>query len=725
MLFSYKTLCKLANLKTVTIEDVVEAINSIGFEVEEYHKFSDVEGIKICHVLKTYKNPQADRLTVCEVQYGDGHNAIIQTTATNMKEGQYVMSFVPGSRSKDIVFAPRKMQGIISEGMFVSLTELGFDPEIVPKELNEGIFQLDKIDLNIDPITYFDLDDYIIDISILSNRADAQCYLVMAKELAAYFDTDVKWPKKANPNLISDFVVKNLNNTQAFSLIEASNTNLGCSLHEQMLLWKHGIKTFSNAVDLTNLVLLFAGIPCHVYNKEDLKSNEFSVNNFNGKLNILGNKEIEFDNALCVYNGSNPVSLAATIGLEEYQFKKEAKKAVFELASFNILNIRKNAKQIKMNTNSSQRASREISDGSLVLAYNFLSQYLTDYSVQINAPKLHKKTILIDKSYLNKFAGFSINKTKKYNEVINKLARLDFKFKSDYSAVTFPNYRYDLNSMQDFVEEIFRFYGYNNFPLKQPKLTRLNFEINKIYDYYKTLANKNYSNVRTYTLIKPEDNIFNPFNIEEVLNASDSKNYDHSQIRLSLIHSLNEVLVYNKKQGFEYGSYFDIGMVGREMDVLGICSNLKTFEEIKLDIQSLTNKTLDFKESKNIIFNPKASCEIYLDNEFIGYIAKIHPQFINSDAFFAEIKLSKLSNNRKTFTNYRHEPLKNRDITFELEQHESVNEIIEKIKTIKGIHSYKIIDIYQKDNNLKTVTFSFLIEDWAIKKLEQVFATTK
>ncbi|CRH47048.1 Phenylalanine--tRNA ligase beta subunit [Chlamydia trachomatis] len=84
------------------------------------------------------------------------------------------------------------MQGIISEGMFVSLAELGFDPEIVPKELNEGIFQLDKIDLNIDPITYFDLDDYIIDISILSNRADAQCYLVMAKELAAYFDTDVK-----------------------------------------------------------------------------------------------------------------------------------------------------------------------------------------------------------------------------------------------------------------------------------------------------------------------------------------------------------------------------------------------------------------------------------------------------------------------------------------------------------------------------------------------------
>ncbi|MCV3733470.1 phenylalanine--tRNA ligase subunit beta [Mycoplasma enhydrae] len=722
MIFSYKTLCNLANLKNKSIEDVVNAINSIGFEVENYNKFCDVEGIKICHVINTYKNPEADRLTVCEVEYGDGHKAIIQTTATNMKNDQYVMSFVPGSRNGKMVFSARKMQGIVSEGMLVGLEELGFDANVVPEEFRDGIFQLNKMDLNIDPISYFDLDDYLIDVSILSNRADAQCYLIMAKELAAYFDTEIKWPKKPTPNLISNFQVKSLKSTNAFSLVEASNNNLKCCIKESMLLWKHGIKTFSSAVDLTNLVLLYTGVPCHVYNKDDLNSNEFSVENYSGKLNILGNKEVEVENALVVKNGDTPVSLAATIGLENKQFRPKSSKAIFELASFNIASVRKNSKEIKLITNASLRASREISNGLVILAYNFLAKYLTDFSVQINAPKVTKKTILLDKAYLTKFAGFSIIKTKKYDEVLKKLTILDFKFKSDFYAVTFPSYRYDMETMQDFVEEFFRFYGYNHFPLKQPKIQRLNYEKNNTFEYIEKLANKNYANVKTYTLINPEKNIFNPFNFKETLNASDSKNYEHSQIRYSFISVLNDVLISNKKQGFEEGSYFDIGMIEREMNVLGLVSNEKSFDEIKLDIISLTNQNLDFKKTDSANFSPNAAAEIYLDEEMIGYIGKIHPKLINSDAIFAEIKLNKLTNKQNSFVNYHHEPIKSRDITIELQNKESIQSHIDKLKTIKGIHEYKIIDVYQKTENTKTITLSIKIEDWAIKKLEQVFS---
>ncbi|PZV99933.1 phenylalanine--tRNA ligase subunit beta [Metamycoplasma auris] len=721
MIFSYKNLCRLANLKNVTIEQVVEGINSIGFEVEEYHKFADVEGIQLCHVLKVYKNPAADRLSVCEVEYADGHKAIIQTTATNMKEDQYVMSFVPGSRSKNLIFAPRKMQGIVSEGMFVGLSEIGFDEEVIPETLKNQIFQLDKIDLSIDPIEYFDLDDWIIDVSILSNRADAQSYLVMAKELSAYFNTEIKWPKKPNHNLISNFIVGNLKHTNAFSLIEASNFNLNCSLNEKMLLWKHGIKSFNNAVDLTNLVLLYCGVPCHIYNKDDLESNDFSVGYYSGKLNILGNKEVDLKSGLCVFNGSNPISIAATIGLESYQYNNLSQKVIFELASFNTNDIRKNSKQIKLATASSQRASKDISNELLILAYNFLSSYLTDFSMQINAPRVHKKSILLDKSYINRMAGFNICKTKKFDEVIAKLEKLDFKFKSDFSAVTFPNYRYDLDTIQDFVEEVFRFYGYDNFPKKQPKITRLNYEKSNTFDYIQTLVQKNYTNVITYTLIKPENNIFNPFDIKETLNAIDAKNYDHSQIRFSMIDSLNQILLHNSKQGFEKGSYFDIGMVGRETNVLGLISNNKEFNEIKEDLISLTNRKLTFKSTNKDIFNPNVATEIFLDDELVGYIAKIHPKFNMEDAFFAELKLNMLSNKKIEYKNYKHDPIKTRDITVSLSKYESVQDIVNKIESIKGIHSYQIIDIYSKDDNIKNVTFSFKVEDWAIKKLEETF----
>ncbi|TPR54350.1 phenylalanine--tRNA ligase subunit beta [Metamycoplasma neophronis] len=722
MIFSYKQLCRLANLKNISVEEVVNAINSIGFEVEEYHKFADVEGIKFCHVLKAYKNPNADRLTVCEVEFGDGSKSIIQTNATNMHDDDYVMAFVPGSRTGKLVLQSRMMQGIISEGMFVGLHEIGIDENVAAEDSFDGIFQVGKVDLNLDPMEYFDLDDYMIDVSILSNRADALCYLVFAKELAAYFDTEVVPLPKANANLVSDLKIGTLKDTNAFSLVEANNTDLKLSIQEEFLLWKHGIKTFRNAVDITNLVLIYAGVPCHVYNKAQLKSNEFSVGFSSDKVNIFGDKEVTLDKNLVVKNGDEPVSLAATIGLENYQYTNSAQKAVFELASFNLKEVRKNAKQIKFDTNSSSRANKEISNGEILMAYEFLAQYLKEYSVLINAPKVHKKTILLDTRYITKYAGFNITKTKKYAAVLNKLISLGFKFKSDYSAVTFPLYRYDLKNMQDFVEEVFRFYGYDNFPSKQPKITRLILQTNIEDKFNNIFKNKGYMNVRTYTLIKPETNIFNPFGFEETLNAVASKNYDHSQIRYSMIMPLANVLIHNEKQGMPKGSYFEIGMINKEMNVLGICSNEKTFNEIKKDIISLTNQKLVFKPSNKSCFNPNASTDIYLGENYVGYIAKLHPSLLNINAIFAEIKLDEIKDKRVEFKDYKHAPLKTRDITVGMKPHDSLDAIVEKINKVVGVHSVSVKDTYVKDENLINVTLSVTLEEWATKKFDSIFA---
>ncbi len=721
MIFSYKQLCRMANLKNVSVEEMVNAINSIGFEVEEYHKFADVEGIKFCHVLNVYKNPNADKLTVCDVEFSDGTKSTIQTNAKNMHVDDYVMAFVPGSRSKKLVLQSRMMQGIISEGMFVGLHEIGIDESIAAEDSFDGIFQVGKVDLNLDPMEYFDLDDYMIDVSILSNRADAASYLVFAKELAAYFDTEVAPLPKAMPTIASNLKVGQLKDTHAFSLIEANNTDLKLSIQEEFLLWKHGIKTFRNAVDITNLVLIYTGVPCHVYDKGQLKSDEFTVGFSSDKVNIFGNKEVQLDKNLVVKNNNEPVSLAATIGLENYQYTNNAKQAVFELASFNLKEVRRSAKQIKFDTNSSSRANKEISNGEIVMAYNFLAQHLKEYSPQINAPKVNKKTILLDTRYITKFAGFNITKTKRYQQVLEKLTKLGFKFKSDYSAVSFPTYRYDLKNMQDFVEEVFRFYGYDNFPSKQPKITRLN--LNKsIEDKFNNIfKDKGYINVRTYTLIKPEDNIFNPFEFLETFNAEASKNYDHSQIRKSMIHSLSNVLIHNEKQGIEKGSYFEIGMISKQMNVLGIASNQKTFNEIKADIISLTNKKLTFKPSNKSCFNPNASSDIYLGETYVGYIAKIHPSLLNTQAIFAEIKLDELTDNKVIFKDYKHAPLKTRDITISLKTNESLNEIIEKINKIMGVFKVSVKDVYVKDENTTNVTLSVILEEWAIKRFEQTF----
>ncbi|MBN0970918.1 phenylalanine--tRNA ligase subunit beta [Mycoplasma phocoeninasale] len=721
MLFSYKTLCRLANLENVSVEKMVSAINSIGFEVEEYHKFADVEGIKLCHVIKSYKNPNADRLTVCEIEFADGSHSIIQTTATNMKDDDYVMAFVPGSRSKGQTFSARTMQGIVSEGMFVGLLELGFNEESLPDDQKEGIFQVGKIDLNIDPIQYFDLDDYLIDVSILSNRYDAACYLIFAKELSAYFNSKVLEIPKPHPTLSSSLKIAELKKTNSFTLVEANAKNFTLNIAEKMLLWKHKIKTFGNAVDLSNLVLLYTGVPCHVYDKTKLKSSTFSTALSSEDISILGNQHVKLANNLVVKNGDDTVAVAATIGIHEFGYDKDSSQAIFELASFDLKEVRKSSKQLKLETNSSNRASREIANGSLIMAYDFLCQYLDEYSSQINAPKIHKKTILLDKSYINKLAGFNISKTKRYEQVLLKLKSLDFKFRSDNLSLTFPSYRYDLNTMQDFVEELFRFYGYENFTSKIPKITSsyVSHSLESKFNYL--LSSKEYLNVKTYTLINPEENIFNPFNFGSAYNANDSKNYNHSQIRFSLITSLLNCIVHNHKQGMIKNSFFEIAMIHNQMNVLGIASDSKSFSEIKKDVISLTNCQLTFKNSTNSIFNPYVSTEIYHGSEMVGYIAKLHPRFGHPNVIFSEILLEKITNSDVKYKNYNHNPLKSRDLTVTVNPKESLENIINKINTLKGVHLVEIKDTYLKDDGTKNITISVILEEWATKKFDADF----
>ena len=115
MFFSEYKLRELANIdKKITTEEIVKAINSIGFEVEDVFTFNFVENIKFGHVLKTYPNPESEKLTVCEIKFADKIR-IIQTAAKNVKSNDYVMAFIPGSKLNGNEIQSKKMANITSE----------------------------------------------------------------------------------------------------------------------------------------------------------------------------------------------------------------------------------------------------------------------------------------------------------------------------------------------------------------------------------------------------------------------------------------------------------------------------------------------------------------------------------------------------------------------------------------------------------------------------------
>ncbi|MGZ9428810.1 phenylalanine--tRNA ligase subunit beta [Mycoplasma sp. 1012] len=718
MIFSYKKLRQLANLDAkITLENVLEAINSIGFEVESYQKFNNIEGVKFGRIKNIYKNPNADKLNVCEIEFAD-KDRVIQTVATNVKQNDYVMAFVPGSTNGKMIFAEKKLQGINSEGMLVSLNELGFDTNLVWDEFKEGIFTFQKVNLQENPLDLFDLDDYLIDIKILSNRSDANSYLIMAKELAAFFLSEPLNINYKNPTFNSNFIIKNNENNLLTGIEAKKDGNFKLNIQDSFLLLKSGIKLVSPIVDLTNLTLIMSGMPTHAYNKNTIKS-PLQPQIFSGKFEALGNKIVDFTNALAIYDGNNQaVSLAGVMGAEKTSITKDTKEIIFEIGNFSIKDVRHTAKQLKIDSNSYKQSSKKVSLGTMLLGHHFLSNYLTEFSQIINLPKIEQKSIYFDINYINRIAGSEISKTERFATVKKSLEILSFEFKGEQIIV--PNYRHDIEDIDDILEEVLRFYGFNNLILNQPKIN--SFLINRPNIIKEKISSSGFQEVWTYSLISKERNVFNPFDFKQNITLETFVSKEREEIRNSLAISLAEVIEYNQKRKITDISIFEVGMVNEFKNVLVLASTSYPFNQLKEVILNNVSENLTFKRAEDINnFHTGTTALIYHNNTLVGWIGKISPYLNISDALFAEINLDAIEKEKVIFKEYDNSPLKSRDITFSLTKRESIENVINELYALyQNIFSIKIKDKFETEIEVK-ITLNILCDEIGMKLIDQKY----
>ncbi|MBX4209924.1 MAG: phenylalanine--tRNA ligase subunit beta, partial [Mollicutes bacterium PWAP] len=431
MLFSYNKLIELANLKA-TPEEVSSAITSIGFEVEGIENFSKVEGIKFGKVLELSKNPNDNKLTVVKIMFDNG-NKIIQTTATNLKLNDVVIAFVPGSSNGEFTFSSKELKGVLSEGMLSNINEFGIKKDLLPEYMYEGIGTFNEInDLSIDPIEYLGLNDFIIEVSVLSNRSDVNSYLIMARELSSYFETEVNFnfeDLKVSGKTKNSFSFKE-HELSKISLVETSE-NISLNMKQKMMIIKSGITLNKNdMINVSNLIFILSGQPTHVYDSEILNSKILEVKKINGKANILGNKIVEFNNSQVIFDGKEAVSVAGIVGIQKFSVSDKTKKYLFEFGIFNNYEVRKTSKMIKTNTNSGNQSGKKLGLGTKEIAIKILSILLkgNHSTVFYNYKNKPKKTFFIKYEYLNKIAGEDFRKNKKFPDLIKKLTKLGFIF---------------------------------------------------------------------------------------------------------------------------------------------------------------------------------------------------------------------------------------------------------------------------------------------------------
>src|SRR6266536_715722 len=248
------------------VDEIVAALNQLGLEVEAVEEPGrDVAGVVAARVLGVEPHPNADKLTVVDVDYGSGSTRVV-CGARNVAAGDIVPYAPAGARLPELgVLERRTIRGVESDGMLLAPDELGLGDD------HEGIVHLDESTKpGTDIRELLGLDDVLFDLSITPNRPDAMCIVGVARELAAHFRLPLQVPgadAPTDPAVRSDITVRvDAPDRCPRYLGRVARVTMGPSpswMAQRLV--KAGMRPISNVVDVTNYVLLERNQPLHAF----------------------------------------------------------------------------------------------------------------------------------------------------------------------------------------------------------------------------------------------------------------------------------------------------------------------------------------------------------------------------------------------------------------------------------------------------------------------------
>ena len=223
----------------------------------------------VSQITASSRHPNADRLSVCEVDDGSGTKRQIVCGATNYKAGDKVLLALPGAKLPNgTEIRKSKLRGVESEGMLCSPIELGLGEDA------SGLLILSPDAKVGAPIADLFPADTILDVEITPNRGDLLSHFGLAREISALVGQPLRLPPAGEAPALQKSGV-NISATREcpfFSLRKIDNVKVGAS--PQWLRTKIesvGVRSINNIVDISNFVMLELGQPTHAFDADKLK----------------------------------------------------------------------------------------------------------------------------------------------------------------------------------------------------------------------------------------------------------------------------------------------------------------------------------------------------------------------------------------------------------------------------------------------------------------------
>ncbi|MGB1102555.1 MAG: phenylalanine--tRNA ligase subunit beta [Crocinitomicaceae bacterium] len=483
----------------LSAEKMAEILTDTGLEVEGLEKVETIkgglEGVVIGKVLTKEKHPDADRLNITTVDVGNDEPLQIVCGAPNVDIDQHVVVATVGTTlypSPDEAFKIKKskIRGVESFGMICAEDELGLG------QSHDGIMVLeDKPSIGMQANQYFEIeDDYLIEIGLTPNRADAMGHIGVARDLKAYLNfhekaqLNVKVPDvELNPAGKSDvnITVKDTDGAPRY----AGAVITGLTVKEspdwlQNRLRTIGLSPINNLVDITNFVLHETGCPLHAFDLKKVEGNIIVRRAQKGeKLITLDEVERELqEDDLMICNSREPMCIAGVFGGLDSGVQSTTDAIFLEAAYFNPVSVRKTAKRHGLNTDSSFRFERGVDpnfvlsarDRAVSLILEIAGGELIELSDQYPNP-ITENEVVLNLDRCRRLCGVDFAN----EDIANILEELDIKIVSDSEeelVLKIPTYRVDVTREADVIEEILRIYGFNQVPVPDKLNASLTFQ---------------------------------------------------------------------------------------------------------------------------------------------------------------------------------------------------------------------------------------------------------
>ncbi|MFJ8255830.1 phenylalanine--tRNA ligase subunit beta [Peribacillus asahii] len=675
MFVSYKWLQEYVDLSGISAAELADKITKSGIEVEGVEKKSEgLKGVVIGHVLEREQHPNADKLNKCLVDIGAEEPVQIICGAPNVDKGQKVAVATVGAvLPGNFKIKKAKLRGEESHGMICSLQELGIESKIVAKEYAVGIFNFPQdAQVGEDALEALGLDDEILELSLTPNRSDALSMLGVAYEVAAILGRDVKWPtieKEEASEKASDYISVKVEATEDNPLYIAKvvkDVQIGPSpLWMQTRLMAAGIRPHNNVVDITNFVLLEYGQPLHAFDYDRLGSKELVIRRANDAEKITTLDEAErtlTPDHLVITNGTEPVAIAGVMGGANSEVKNDTTTVIIEAAYFKGSTVRKASKDHGLRSEASARFEKGVDPARVREAGERAAQLMAEYaggtilegSVEYNDMKVEPAVISITLNKINGLLGTSMS----VSEVQDIFTRLQFDVavEGENFTVTIPTRRGDITIEADLVEEAARLYGYDNIPSTLPTGTTTPGALS---DYQqkrrkarRTLEGAGLFQAITYSLTSAEKAAQFALEARESIRLAMPMSEERSQLRLSIVPQLLEVVKYNNARQMDSVALYEIGSVFLKQDgeqlpeerehvaaaITGLWeSHLWQGEKKPVDffvakgiLEALFDtlgvaSQIEYRQAEVKNLHPGRTAEVLLNGEVIGFIGQVHP----------------------------------------------------------------------------------------------------